>query len=119
MDNIKIPATRATAIAAANAVVVHLKLGLFISEFKLGSRELDEDYKLAGNVRVSMEGRTNTGTYVMLTGAVIFKKDRSGQFPIDKVFVTFHGPYMGNMTFYECTFSEQIEVRELKESPDF
>ena len=116
-ENIKLPATRATAIAAANAVVNHLKLGLFISEFNNLRNSTFRNPELKGNACVYMEGRTNTGAYIVFTGTIIFKRDRSGQFPVEKVVVTYHGPYQGVMTDYECTFGEQIEIRKLKESP--
>ena len=116
-ENIKLPATRATAIAAANAVVNHLKLGLFISAFNNLRNSTFRNPELKGNACVYMEGRTNTGAYIVFTGTIIFKRDRSGQFPVEKVVVTYHGPYQGVMTDYECTFGEQIEIRKLKESP--
>ena len=117
-DDIKLPATRATAVAAANAVVSHLKLGLFISEFNnLGSWIL-RNCKLAGNACVAIDGRSNTGMYIPITGTVIFKQDRNGQFPIEKVLITMHGDNSRDMDFYECTFGEErIEVRKLQENP--
>jgi hypothetical protein len=118
MDDIKLPATRATAIAAANAVVSHLKLGLFISEVNHLASYTIRNRKFEGHASIAIEGRSNTGDYICFTGTVLYKEDRSGQFPVEKVFITRHEDNPHRMTFYECTFGEErIEVRKFDENP--
>jgi len=81
--------TRATAIAAINAVVQHLELGLFMSELKIVESALNCDPK-DGNVRAcEISGRTNNNTSVD-AHCILMPKDNLDEicsFPFKRIIV--------------------------------
>jgi hypothetical protein len=122
MSDKKMSVTRATAIAATNAVVKHLGFGLFVSQIDSISDYSLRWCKLAGNTQVQIGGRTNTGAWVMASNTVIYKADRNGEFPIEKVYVSIHDPAReGNtdeMLYYQVTFGDtDLNVEKMDESP--
>ncbi len=121
-DNRRIGVTLATAMAAANAVIKHTKQGLFISEYAVISEYNLRLSKLAGHAQVKIDGRSNLGPWIYTVSTVIFKQDRAGWFPIEKVYVTTPDPERTNMmaphVCFECTFGEnEINVVKVDEIP--
>ncbi|MEK7511087.1 MAG: hypothetical protein AAB582_02540 [Patescibacteria group bacterium] len=112
---------RSTAIAAANAVVNHMNIGQFISEFDRINDYTLRACKLQGNAEVQIEGRTNHDLWVYPICTVIFKNNRQAGFPIDRVYVSV--TYAGrdgvhsNRQYYVCTFYEDLAVARLTRSP--
>jgi hypothetical protein len=122
MADTEVGVTRITAIACTNAVIKHLKRGLFMSELNRISESTLRFCKLAGHAQVSFEGRANTGEWIYAVNTVIFKKDRGGQFPVERVFVALHEQaregFKDEHIYFECTFaSDSIEIRKLDKSP--
>lgn len=121
-EKLKLSVTRSTAIASLNAVVNHLKLGLFVSQFD----ELADSYgirwgKFATHRHVPMSGRTNQGTWVEASCTVLFKKDRPEDgFPIEKTFLFLKDSSEDGGTYFDCLFSDSgIEVKKLNKSPHY
>ena len=120
-DNMTIGLTRATAIAAVNAVVKHLELGLFVAEYReLGNFPIRSN-KPAGYTNVSIKGRVNTGSLIFTSNYVFFQTDRNATFPIEKVIVSIHDPdregYADEHLYFECTFGDDFVIKKLKEAP--
>lgn len=122
MSDTRIGVTRATAMAAANAVIKHTKQGLFISEYAIMDEYTLRNCKLAGHAQVTIDGRSNRGDWIYTVSTVVFKTDRSGDFPIEKVYVSTPDPDRTNMqtphVHFECSFGdEDIIVKKLDKSP--
>lgn len=122
-DKMKVGAVRASAIAAANAVIRHLNLGLFASEFEINdycTRGIIQNRTCAG---VRIEGRTNTNRCFKLSANVVFLQagDVLGRsFPIERVFVWMNVPSSGcDSSCFECyfDFGEELRVNEVNELP--
>lgn len=119
----KVGAVRASAIAAANAVIRHLNLGLFASEFEIN------DYCIRGIIQnrtcagIRIEGRTNTNRYFKLSSTVVFLQPENvlgRSFPIERVFVWMNTPSSGcDRPCFECyfDFGEELRVCEVNELP--
>lgn len=111
----KINAQPACAIAAANAIVVHLNLGGFISEYQ---RVYQSNYAI-GHTSVLIEGRTNRMMMVWLLCVVVPKdpEDATRPFPYAAVRVMvpryMHGGSDPEARFFECTFSEKQDEPDI------
>ena len=123
-DERKMGVTLSTAIATSNAVVRHLKLGIFISEYNKISDYLLRIGKFAGNFHVQVEGRTNDGKWIYMNNTVVYKDQpyERDQFPIEKVYVGIRQPQESGakpdkLIYFECTFEGDIVVKELEKSP--
>ena len=117
-DEMSASCTRATALAAVIAVMDHLHLGEFLSEFVI-----HDPYVVRGSpwgISVSecrIEGRTNTGSRVNTYNSLVFHPDSSWNkkiFPIEKVVVTLCKgmSYGSDDERYEYTFG--LGVKNIK-----
>jgi hypothetical protein len=122
----RVGAVRASAIAAANAVVGHLGLGLFISEFTISEYSQLGIFRNRTFCGVNIEGRTNAGHKVKHLILVVFKpQENIGRdlFPVERVFVgvDHSAPSGCSRTYYECflDFMEELRVNEVRDLPEY
>lgn len=118
MSDMRIGVVRATAMAAANAVIKHTKQGLFISQYVITDETLIKPAKF---ISVGIDGRADRGEWIYTKNLVVYKDGWKLGFPIEKVFVSTPDPARTKMTdphvHFECTFGvDDIIVKRLEKS---
>lgn len=126
-SRVEITATRATAIAATNEVVRHLKLGAFLVQIHaFGDHPVSS--RMANTVKESnIEGRTNTGVLIKAVvdlAVVPLCSDRDPpMFPFERIVVAIfdfgvRGQKSSEPRYFECRITENdFDVSELSSSP--
>ncbi len=116
MSDLKITCSRAVAIAAANTLVQHLGLGLFLSEFQFKPEPMrDVDWN-ARTVRVRIEGQTTDNWHgIEATVTMIAKDEPTFGFPHEKVFIDLH--QKDATQYFEVLLVKGLEVQKLEASP--
>ena len=116
--------TVASAVAAMNALVSHLKLGNFCSSYE--SREYPLNHSMCGMHSSSCEvtSRTDSGVAIDFQCIVVKDENHSQGFPVKKVDMVRRGNLAtrsskGRMVeYYECLFTKDgIKVNKLNEYP--
>ncbi len=133
-DEIKCNAARATAIAAVNATVQHMFLGLFMSEFRCNKWYMPYTEERGNAIQCRIEGRTDKGTLVDASCVLYLGKSDSEmyEFPFSKIYVSVFDPdtelgadelflYDENTYFEYCRYRENYEWKfmlvQLEECP--
>lgn len=96
---LKVGLTKATYLAALNAVVARLEAGDFMSEFQVGPSNSTLDTETDTGMWVW--GRTNTGQPVQIIGRFFAKHSRGKkEFPGEKVIMDVRGKTRGDFLGY-------------------
>ncbi len=125
-SEIKFNAARATAVAAVNATVQHMFLGLFMSEFTCDKWYMEYTEKRGNAIQCSIKGRTDKGTRVEASCTLVLGSSDSEtyEFPFSKIYVTIDDPEVEyepgeressmflwdeNLYFEFCRYRENLE----------